>query len=115
MELRIPTNTTVELTPAAIKHFGSIAKDKWVKFGIEGGGCAGFQYKWQILDKEEELYPDDDIIELDGFKFAVDGQSLMFLIGSIIDYKTDITGSHIDVINPNANAGCGCGVSVSFA
>jgi iron-sulfur cluster assembly accessory protein len=110
----IPQRQAVSLSEKAIKHFDTIAKNKVVKFGIEGGGCAGFQYKWQILDSADDLYGDDEVIELENFVFAVDGASLMFLIGSAVDYVSDITGSHIEVVNPQASAGCGCGISVNF-
>jgi len=104
----------VVMSDAAIQHFANIAKGKIVKFGVEGGGCAGFQYAWDILDDRDALYQDDEITEYDDFTFAVDGASLMFLVGSHVDYLTDITGSHIEVNNPMAKAGCGCGVSINF-
>jgi len=108
------TPQAVAMSDSAVKHFASIAEGKVVKFGVEGGGCAGFQYSWKILDDRDALYPDDEITEYDNFTFAVDGASMMMLIGSQVDYLTDITGSHIEVINPLAKAGCGCGVSVNF-
>lgn len=110
----LPQRQAVELSPEAIKHFDLIAKGKVVKFGVEGGGCAGHKYSWKIYEDQSELYPDDEIIEFDNFTFAVDGASMMMLIGSRVDYLTDITGSHIEVNNPLAKAGCGCGVSVNF-
>jgi iron-sulfur cluster assembly accessory protein len=110
----LPTKQAVNMSADAVEHFAKIAKDKVVKFGVEGGGCAGFQYSWKILDDRNDLYPDDDITDYDAFTFAVDGASLMMLIGSSVDYITDITGSHIEVINPLATAGCGCGESVRF-
>lgn len=108
------TPQAVTMTSTAIDHFANIADGKVVKFGVEGGGCAGFQYKWEILDNQDALYPDDEVVEYDKFTFAVDGASMMMLVGSQVDYLTDITGSHIEVINPLAKAGCGCGVSINF-
>jgi iron-sulfur cluster assembly accessory protein len=110
----LPQRQAVDLSPTAIQHFGSIADGKVVKFGVEGGGCAGFQYSWKILDTKDDLFADDEVVDFDNFSFAVDGASMMMLIGSHIDYLTDITGSHIEVVNPLAKAGCGCGVSVNF-
>lgn len=110
----LPAKQAVNMSEAALAHFAHIADGKVVKFGVEGGGCAGFQYFWKILENHEDLYPDDDITEYDKFTFAVDGASLMMIIGSSVDYITDITGSHIEVHNPLAKAGCGCGVSVNF-
>ena len=110
----LPAKQAVTMSENAIKHFTNIAKGKVVKFGVEGGGCAGFQYFWKILDNDDELYDDDDVTQYDEFTFAVDGASLMMVVGSSVDYITDITGSHIEVFNPLAKAGCGCGVSVNF-
>jgi iron-sulfur cluster assembly accessory protein len=110
----LPTRQAVMLSELAVKHFNSIAAEKVVKFGVEGGGCAGFQYFWKILDSKDELFDDDEVVDYDTFAFAVDGASMMMLIGSSVDYLTDITGSHIEVMNPLASAGCGCGVSVNF-
>jgi iron-sulfur cluster insertion protein len=113
-EFVMPKGNAVTMSPAAVAHFKNIAAGKVVKFGVEGGGCAGFQYSWKILDSRDELYDDDEVVDYDDFVFAVDGASLMMLIGSQVDYLTDITGSHIEVNNPLAKAGCGCGVSVNF-
>lgn len=114
-EFVVPTNQAVTMSDAAIAHFSNIAQGKIVKFGLQGGGCAGFQYTWDITDSRDQLYPDDEIIEYDDFILAVDGASLMMLIGSHVDYVSDITGSHIDIVNPVATAGCGCGISVRFS
>jgi len=111
----IPNSNAVTMSEAAIAHFKNTAAGKVVKFSVEGGGCAGFQYRWDVLDSTNDLYDDDEIIEYDDFIFAVDGASLMMLVGSQIDYLTDITGSHIEVNNPLAKAGCGCGVSIRFS
>jgi iron-sulfur cluster assembly accessory protein len=113
-DFKMPTQAVVTMSKTAIEHFAKIADGKVVKFGVGGGGCAGFQYTWTIIDTKDELYADDELTDYGSFTFAVDGSSLMFLMGSSIDYLSDITGSHIEVINPLATAGCGCGVSVSF-
>lgn len=110
----IPHAHVVELSEAAITHFANIANGKIVRFSIEGGSCAGHKYVWQIIDSIEKLYPDDEITEYKDFTFAVDGVSIVFVIGCYIDYLTDITGSRLEITNPNATASCGCGESVSF-
>lgn len=114
MNFTIPRKQPVEMTMAAQEHFARIANGKVVKLSVEGGGCAGFQYAWRILDSQDDLYPDDEVAQYDAFSFAVDGASLMFLTGSQVNYLTDITGSHIEIVNPLASAGCGCGESVNF-
>lgn len=110
----LPAKQAVTMSETAIAHFTTIAENKIVKFGVEGGGCAGHKYFWKILDSRDEIYDDDEVVEYDTFTFAVDGASMMMILGSSVDYVTDITGSHIEVYNPLAKAGCGCGVSVNF-
>jgi iron-sulfur cluster assembly accessory protein len=110
----MPAQPAVTLSAQAVSHFDRIAKNKYVIFSVEGGGCAGFQYAWKIADSPEDLHNDDEIIQFEDFNFVVDGASLMFLMGCHVDYVSDITGSHIEINNPLAKAGCGCGVSVNF-
>lgn len=109
--LVLPGKQPVELSEAAIAHFDTVAAQKVVNFGVEGGGCTGFQYSWTITD---EVQPDYDITKYDHFTFAVDNISLMYLIGTTVDYETDFTGSRIVVNNPQAVSSCGCGESIGF-
>jgi len=83
---------------------------KFLRVSVEGGGCSGFQYKFDFADTPE---PDDMIIERDGAKILIDSVSLDFLGGSIIDYTQEIIGSAFKIRNPNAVASCGCGTSFS--
>lgn len=110
----LPTKKAVELTEKAITHFNNIAAGKIVKFGVEGGSCAGHKYSWKIFESTDELYDDDEVTEHDEFVFAVDGASVLFLLGCKVDSVSDITGSRLEIFNPNAKASCGCGESVSF-
>ena len=57
---------------------------------------------------------DDEIIDAGAGKLAIGQHSVMFLIGTTIDYKKDIIGAMFDIQNPNAQSSCGCGVSVNF-
>jgi iron-sulfur cluster assembly accessory protein len=104
----------VKLTDAAIGHFNNVAKGKYVKFGIMGGGCAGFQYHWELYDEPQDHMEKDEQTDYGEFILSVDSYSIMYLIGTTVDYTTDITGSKIDIQNPQAQAGCGCGESVNF-
>lgn len=80
----------------------------FLRLSVEGGGCSGFQYRFDLDDKPQ---PDDIIVERDGARLAVDGMSLMFLIGAELDFIEDLTGAYFRVHNPNATASCGCGTS----
>ena len=77
---------------------------------VIGGGCSGFSYRFGFADKANA---DDQVIERDGAKVAIDEASLPFLAGSEIDFVEEIIGAAFRVHNPNATSGCGCGTSFS--
>jgi iron-sulfur cluster assembly accessory protein len=77
---------------------------------VDGGGCAGFTYKFVLADKPED---DDEIAETGGVKLIVDPISLELLKGSSVDFVEDLGGAQFRVNNPNAQSGCGCGSSFS--
>ena len=78
---------------------------------VQGGGCSGFQYGFALDDKDE---PGDLLVERDGAKVAVDDMSLMYLLGSELDWVEDLTGSYFRMKNPNASSQCGCGTSFAI-
>ena len=82
-----------------------------LRVSVSGGGCSGFQYRF-ALDQAGE--PDDVVIERDGAVVAIDGMSLMYVLGSELDYVEDLTGSYFRVKNPNASSSCGCGTSFAI-
>ena len=104
----------VKLTEGAIGHFRNVAKDKIVRFGIKGGGCAGFQYDWGLVDTQTEDMESDEQTDYGDFVLSIDKFSIMYLMGTTVDYVSDLTGNRIDIQNPLAQAGCGCGESINF-
>jgi iron-sulfur cluster insertion protein len=79
-----------------------------LRVSVSGGGCSGFQYGFSLDAASEE---GDVLIERDGAAVVVDGMSLMYVLGSEIDFVEDLTGSYFRVKNPNASSSCGCGTS----
>lgn len=75
---------------------------------VQGGGCSGFQYGFTF---EEVLGDDDMVIEQDDVKILIDELSYQYLVGSTIDYKTEVFGSRFEISNPNSTGTCGCGSS----
>ena len=75
---------------------------------IEGGGCSGFQYGFELAQASNE---DDTVIEKAGVKLVVDPLSFQYLAGSEVDYRDDLMGARFVVNNPNAVTTCGCGAS----
>tara|TARA_B100001996_G_scaffold370212_1_gene344379 strand:- start:442 stop:747 length:306 start_codon:yes stop_codon:yes gene_type:complete len=77
---------------------------KYAYLSVNGGGCSGFTYKWDMVDNDENGTVVDNVLVLDEM-------AEMFVIGCTIDYVKELGGSYLKVINPNAKAQCGCGDS----
>jgi len=103
---------TLTLTPAAAKRVAWIAekqsKPAILRLSVEGGGCSGFQYKFDLANEPQS---DDSVSETDGVRLVVDPVSLDLVGGSIVDFVESLGGAAFRVENPNAAAGCGCGSS----
>jgi len=106
------------LTDAAKHQIDTVCNENnvyAVTLNMKGGGCAGFEYEWGTYATADELAEDDQLIyATKDATFIVGSASMMFLFGTVIDYKKDIMGSMFELINPNAKSSCGCGVSVNF-
>ena len=78
---------------------------------IQGGGCSGFQYGFQL---DEQMLEDDIVLKCDGIDVLVDPLSMQYLEDAEVDFKDDLLGSRFLVNNPNAATTCGCGSSFSI-
>jgi iron-sulfur cluster assembly protein len=104
----------VKITDSAKEHMVEMLKEhstQAVRLAVKGGGCAGFKYDWSLDDNVES---GDEVIDLPKGKFIIDGTSVMYLVGSTIDYKKEVFGSYFTITNPASTASCGCGESVGF-
>jgi len=104
----------ITLTQSAAKRVAWIAERQSrpavLRLAVDGGGCAGFTYKFELADAAEA---EDAIAETDGVKLVVDPVSLELVKGSAVDFVEDLGGASFKVLNPNAQSGCGCGSSFS--
>ncbi len=82
-----------------------------LRVAVEGGGCSGFQYKYDIVSAREN---DDLVLDADGFSVLIDSVSVAYMSGSVIDFSTELIGAAFKIDNPNATSGCGCGTSFSL-
>ena len=80
------------------------------RVSVEGGGCSGFQYRFDLVT---EAAPDDLLVERDGARVVVDPVSLGFVQGAELDFVDDLIGAQFKLNNPNVTASCGCGTSFS--
>jgi iron-sulfur cluster assembly accessory protein len=100
------------LSQAAAERVGQIArrqgKPAILRLSVEGGGCSGFQYRFDLAETAE---PDDAVSETGGVRLVVDPVSLELVAGSTVDFVESLGGAAFRVENPQAAAGCGCGSS----
>ena len=105
----------IALSPSAAARVAAIAarqaKPAILRLSVEGGGCAGFQYRFGLA---EEVAADDVTTIRDGVTLIVDPVSLDLVRGATVDFVESLGGSAFQVANPNAQSGCGCGTSFSI-
>ncbi len=105
----------IALSPSAAARVAAIAarqsKPAILRLSVEGGGCAGFQYRFGLA---EEAEADDIAVAQDGVTLVVDPVSLDLVRGSVVDFVESLGGAAFQVTNPNAASGCGCGTSFSI-
>ena len=106
---------SVSLSPSAAERIKAISvregRPLMLRVAVEGGGCSGFQYQFDLVDAAED---DDYRIERNGAAALVDVVSMALLKGSEIDFVDELAGAEFRVRNPNAKSSCGCGVSFSI-
>ena len=104
----------IDLTASAARRVSAIAqrtgKPPILRLAVDGGGCAGFQYVFELADAAAA---DDAVAERDGVTLVVDPTSLDLVRGAAVDYVESLGGAAFRVTNPNAASGCGCGSSFS--
>ena len=99
----------VTLTNSAKEYMQSVSKGAYVTLGVKSGGCSGFEYVWGLstdngIGHVDWSSPIDNVLLLDPM-------AEMYILGSEIDYVTELGGSFLAVKNPSASNSCGCGES----
>ena len=115
MTAEVMSKASVVISERAARRIGEILKTEgegaMLRISVEGGGCSGFQYKFDIERAKAE---DDMVIARDSAVVLVDPASVPFLAGSEVDFVDDLIGASFRVNNPKAKASCGCGTSFSL-
>ncbi len=83
----------------------------YIRLGITGGGCAGFEY---IFDSVSNKDDNDIVIDFGKLQFVVDKISLPYINGMTLDYVKEGLNEIFKFINPKEQSSCGCGVSINF-
>ena len=104
----------IEVTESAQIHINKILlseKSKYFRITVLGGGCAGFQYKFDFENLKNE---DDILIHNEKIDVIIDETSMELIQNSKIDYVHELIGSSFKITNPQATSSCGCGTSFSI-
>jgi iron-sulfur cluster assembly accessory protein len=108
-------NTSITVSERAARRIGEILKGEpsgtMLRVSVEGGGCSGFQYKF---DMERAKAADDLVIDHDGAVVLIDPMSVNYMAGSEIDFVDSLIGASFKINNPKAKASCGCGTSFAL-
>lgn len=110
------TKPTLNLSDSCAKKLKEISEresKKYLRISVDGGGCSGFQY---LFDLDDKVNADDVVFgEDDGGQVVVDTVSLEYCAGSTVDYHTELIKSGFRIVgNPKAEQGCSCGASFSI-
>ncbi len=81
-----------------------------VRVSVKGGGCSGLMYD---LTFDEIINNEDKVFEDKGVKILVDKKSILYLLGTTLEYSGGLNGKGFQFVNPNATRTCGCGESFS--
>ena len=103
------TERALSMVRAAIKETEG-EDGEFLRVGVKGGGCAGFQYSLAFTNEVDE---EDIIADIDGVGVVTDFFSASYLTGTELDYVESLQGAGFKFINPNAKRTCGCGSSFS--
>jgi len=94
-----------------MKEEGFDPTSDYVRVGVKSGGCSGLSYE---LKFDKTLHDGDKIFEDNHVKILVDKKSLLYLVGTILEYSGGLNGKGFVFNNPNAQRTCGCGESFSL-
>jgi iron-sulfur cluster assembly protein len=107
----------LELTERAAREVKTILEQQslpadatYLRLGVKGGGCSGFNYSLDLTETKSEM---DEEFDSHGIKVVCDAKSYLYLNGTVLDFKDEIMGRGFVFNNPNATHSCGCGNSFS--
>jgi iron-sulfur cluster assembly accessory protein len=112
----VPATPGVIVTERAARRICEIVANEAVntalRVSVEGGGCSGFQYKFDLVPSTAAI--DDIVLERGGATVLIDAVSMEYMAGSQIDFVDDLIGAAFKINNPKAVASCGCGTSFTL-
>ena len=111
----IAGKTSISVTDRAAAQISKILskepKGSMLRVAVDGGGCSGFQYSFNIVTERND---DDIAIEKGDITVLIDEISTEYMTGAQIDFANELIGASFKINNPIATANCGCGTSFSI-
>lgn len=107
-------DSIIEITDNAIQELLKKKKAihfKFIRLGITGGGCAGFEYHFDSCDNKSS---DDILVDFGEIKFLINQESFPYIVGMTLDFQKEGLNEVFKFINPKEVSRCGCGVSIIF-
>ncbi len=112
----IDTSNIIIITEKALKQIRKIKSENEIpdnvplRVSVKGGGCSGLMYDMSFDEAKKE---GDSVLEYEGIDVLIDGKSLFYLNGTVLDFSDGLNGKGFIFTNPNASRTCGCGESFS--
>ena len=106
--------TIIEVSDSAIqKLLEKKSQDnfEYIRIGITGGGCAGFEYIFDSVQAKEDT---DVLVDYGPIQFVIDKISIPYILGMTLDFQKEGLNEVFKFLNPKEEASCGCGVSINF-
>lgn len=103
--------TAKEKVSFLMREEGFDPSNDFVRVGVKSGGCSGLSYE---LKFDKKLQDDDKLFEDNQVRILVDKKSLLYLVGTTLEYSGGLNGKGFVFNNPNAQRTCGCGESFSL-
>lgn len=89
----------------------NLSANHFVRVSVTSGGCSGLTYNMNFDDVSR---PSDEVFEDKGIKIVVDAKSMLYLLGTELDFSEGLNGKGFYFNNPNASRTCSCGESFSL-
>ncbi|MBL3284289.1 Iron-sulfur cluster insertion protein ErpA [Rickettsiales endosymbiont of Paramecium tredecaurelia] len=102
----------MDISSAAIERIKQLnaqrGYERMLRVAVDAGGCSGLQYSYEFVKTSNA---DDEIIERDGVKLALDPISKEYLVNCTLNFVSELGSSYFSIDNPRATKRCGCGQS----
>jgi len=106
------TDMAISITEAAATHvrksLDKRGKGEGLRLGVRTAGCSGMAY---VLEFADSINPEEQVFESHGVKLIIDPKSLVYLDGTVLDYRKEGLNEGFKFDNPNVKGECGCGES----